>query len=105
MAEKRFSDFNPDFFAAWDLAKEGRLSLSFESRGQAVNFRHRLYSFRRKLSKEMMPAPCPYDSLELSILEKDGQFLLGTQASPWRQQIREDYAKWIKETKEKNGGT
>jgi hypothetical protein len=88
MAEKRLSDFSEDFFLAWDLAKEGKLVLIFDTKNQATNFRHRLYSFRTKLRKESAPLPTPYDGIELSIEGKGEVWEVTTKTSRWREQIR-----------------
>jgi hypothetical protein len=89
VAEKRLDQFSQDFFDAWDLAKEGKLDITFPTRKGAVNFRHRLYSFRSKLRKQFAPAPTDYDSLELNIEGSDELgWKLNTKLSHWREQIR-----------------
>jgi hypothetical protein len=89
MAEKKLSDFSEDFFLAWDLAKEQRLVLQFDTKNQATNFRHRLYSFRTKLRKESAPLPTPYDGIELSITQEGEVWEVSTKTSRWREQIRQ----------------
>lgn len=88
MAEKQLSDFSQDFFDAWELAKESKLVLTFDSRSQAVNFRHRLYSFRSRYRKDCAPLPTPWDDVELSIEQVGESWQLNTKVSRWREQIR-----------------
>ena len=49
---KSLRDYPVFFFEAWDLACAGRLSVSFEEKGLATSFRHRMYSFRRRFIEE-----------------------------------------------------
>jgi hypothetical protein len=89
MAEKKLSDFPEEFMMAWELAKEGKLSLSFDTRGKAVNFRHRLYGFRSLYRKELGAAGTVYDTIELSVEQKnDSLWILSTKPSAWKEQIR-----------------
>lgn len=88
MAEKKLADFSQDFFDAWELARAGKLSLDFPTKGEAINFRHRLYSFRSRYRKETQPMPTPWDDIELSLTEIPGGWQIGTRLSRWREQIR-----------------
>lgn len=89
MAEKQVSDYPEEFIMAWDLARSGKLELTFDTKGKATNFRHRLYGFRSKFRKEVGLAGTIYDAIELSIEQKaEGTWLLSTRPSPWREQIR-----------------
>lgn len=89
MAEKQLNQFAQDFFDAWDLAALGKLTLEFPTRAQAVNFRHRMYSFRSKFRKDCAPRPTPYDTIELSIEQlAEDRWQITTRVSAWREQIR-----------------
>jgi hypothetical protein len=88
VAEKKLSDYSEEFFLAWELALEKRLELTFESKGQALNFRQRLYGFRQRLRREDPLSGIRFDGIELSIEPKGTEWVLGTTTSRWREQIR-----------------
>jgi hypothetical protein len=91
--KRKVADFPEEYLSAWALAAEGKLSLSFDTEGKAMNFRQQLHAFRKAFVQENGQAACAtWFKYDLIIDPRVDKFAVTCGLSDIKQQIREQLA-------------
>jgi hypothetical protein len=82
------SDFPPEFFDIWTAAAQRQLALRLEAKGTAVNLKHRLYTFRKRLLQEAPQAAQSFLNVDLTVVQEGVFYILKDYIPAWKQQVQ-----------------
>lgn len=89
--KRTVADFPPEMIQAWEAAAQGKLQLTFPSKGAATNFRQQLYTFRKAfVSENGQAAIAHWYNYDLVVKPDAGEmWVVTTAVADWKQQLRE----------------
>lgn len=91
---KTVADYPPEFMQAWEQAAQGAMRISFPLRGSAINFRQRMYAFRKAFVRENGQAAIAHwfnNDLKIDFDDKGQKpvWVVTTGETDWKVQVRQ----------------
>jgi hypothetical protein len=83
------ADYPPEFLDIWTLASQGTLELTFDTEGQATNFKQRLHAFRKAwVNENSQAAISHWWNYDLQVEPCSTKWKLVCRELDWKKQVR-----------------